>query len=100
MPACNTKILARAKDLPSWVFFPDFERAEWVNKIIKNVWSNVEELVINAVINNVDPVLDEDNAGGLGIIRVSRVCFGQIPPRIGKVILTSIIQTEMFNLYL
>lgn len=24
-------ILTRVKDLPSWVFFPDFERCEWVN---------------------------------------------------------------------
>ena len=46
----RTKILARAKDVPPWVFFPDFERAEWINKIIKNVWSNVEEMVIDAVV--------------------------------------------------
>ena len=24
-------------DLPSWVYFPDKERAEWVNNIIKQV---------------------------------------------------------------
>ena len=25
-------IQARVRDLPSWVFFPDFERAEWLNR--------------------------------------------------------------------
>ncbi|XP_024084803.1 extended synaptotagmin-3-like [Cimex lectularius] len=26
-------ILARVDDLPAWVFFPDIERAEWVNRV-------------------------------------------------------------------
>ena len=25
-------ILSRVQDLPSWVFFPDFERTEWLNR--------------------------------------------------------------------
>ena len=30
-------------DLPSWVFFPDKERAEWVNNIMKQLWPYVNE---------------------------------------------------------
>jgi len=26
------------EDLPSWVFFPDKERAEWMNSILKQLW--------------------------------------------------------------
>ena len=33
-------ILARIDEVPSWVYFPDRERAEWVNKIIKQISDN------------------------------------------------------------
>lgn len=26
-------ILARINDLPAWVFFPDIERTEWLNRV-------------------------------------------------------------------
>ena len=33
----------KVDDLPSWVYFPDKERAEWVNSILKHVsFSKVE----------------------------------------------------------
>lgn len=28
-------VLARLNDLPAWVFFPDIERAEWLNRVNK-----------------------------------------------------------------
>merc|ERR1712098_1024054 len=31
-------ILARVQDLPSWVFFPDFERSEWLNRLQKSLF--------------------------------------------------------------
>ena len=33
------------EDLPSWVFFPDKERAEWINSIMKQLWPYVNEYV-------------------------------------------------------
>ena len=81
----ETKILARVNDVPTWVFFPDFERAEWINKILQNVWPNVEEYVINTVINQVDPVLENSENPFISQLEVSRVSFGDIPPRIGGV---------------
>ena len=32
-------------ELPSWVYFPDKERAEWLNNIIKQLWPNVNTYV-------------------------------------------------------
>jgi hypothetical protein len=32
-------------ELPSWVYFPDKERAEWLNNIIKQLWPNVNNYV-------------------------------------------------------
>ena len=35
---CKEKdiIVSRLDELPSWVYFPDFDRAEWLNKVILN----------------------------------------------------------------
>lgn len=30
-------VLARLDDLPAWVFFPDIERTEWLNKVCNYV---------------------------------------------------------------
>jgi hypothetical protein len=32
-------------ELPTWVYFPDKERAEWLNNIIKQLWPNVNTYV-------------------------------------------------------
>lgn len=31
-------IMARITDLPAWVYFPDVERVEWVNKVWKKLY--------------------------------------------------------------
>ena len=39
----------RAEDLPSWVFFPDKERAEWINVMISKFWPNIARNTENKV---------------------------------------------------
>ena len=51
MEKTGTKSLDKAKDFPPWVFSPDFERAEWINQIIKSVWPKVEEMLIDQVVS-------------------------------------------------
>ena len=34
------------EELPSWVFFPDKERAEWVNTMLKQVFSKKSKSVL------------------------------------------------------
>ncbi|KAK9512888.1 hypothetical protein O3M35_001203 [Rhynocoris fuscipes] len=34
-------ILAKLDELPAWVVFPDVERVEWLNKIVNQVWPNI-----------------------------------------------------------
>jgi len=40
-------VLAKLQDLPSWVHFPDVERAEWLNKMLKQMWPYVGDYVKN-----------------------------------------------------
>lgn len=42
-------ILTRVKDLPSWVYFPDFERCEWVNCVSSRAESFVNLFQIHRI---------------------------------------------------
>jgi hypothetical protein len=46
-------IKARLDELPSWVFFPDIERAEWVNRIIKQAWPYANKYLDKAIFHDV-----------------------------------------------
>ena len=96
------------EDLPSWVFFPDKERAEWINSIMKQLWPYVNEYVrttlfttvgcegegrgkyllsqkICAVLPQVEPAVESALSGfklsGFKFDR-ERVFLGQVPPRV------------------
>ena len=43
------KILARIQDLPNWVYFPDYDRSEWINRILNQLWPSLEEMIIKKV---------------------------------------------------
>lgn len=36
-------VLSRVDEHPSWVYFPDVEKAEWFNKVIKQMWPFIDE---------------------------------------------------------
>ena len=72
-------------DLPSWVFFPDRERAEWVNSILKQLWPYVNNYVRDTLFNMVEPAVDSAlKAYKLTPFKFERerVFLGHIPPRI------------------
>ena len=73
------------EELPSWVFFPDKERAEWLNNIIKRLWPYVNEYVRNTLFQSVEPAVEEALKGfKLSPFKFERdrVFLGQVPPRI------------------
>ena len=74
-----------AEELPSWVFFPDKERAEWVNNILKQLWPYVNDYVRHTLFYTVEPAVE----GALKAYKLTpfkfereRVFLGQVPPRI------------------
>jgi len=74
-----------AEDLPSWVFFPDKERAEWMNSILKQLWPYVNDYVRHTLFNTVEPAVESAlKAYKLSPFKFERerVFLGQVPPRI------------------
>lgn len=79
-------ILARLGDLPAWVFFPDVERCEWLNRILKQVWPNANFFAKNLIKESIEPNIQQALAGyKLNGFKFDRMILGTIPPRIGGV---------------
>lgn len=79
-------ILARVDDLPAWVFFPDIERAEWLNRILSQVWPNVNHYAKDLIKEVIEPAVQESlNFYKLTGFAFKKMRIGSIPPRIGGV---------------
>lgn len=72
-------ILARLNDLPAWVFFPDVERCEWLNRILKQVWPNANQFTRNLIKKSIEPNVQKALAGyKLNGFKFDRMILGSI----------------------
>ncbi|KAL4715269.1 hypothetical protein ACJJTC_007851 [Scirpophaga incertulas] len=72
-------VLARLDDLPSWVFFPDVERAEWLNRILLQVWPNVNHYARSLLKDSIEPAVAESLANyKLNGFKFERMILGTI----------------------
>ncbi|CAH2237449.1 jg12785 [Pararge aegeria aegeria] len=79
-------VLARLDDLPAWVFFPDVERAEWLNRILLQVWPNVNHYARTLLKESIEPAVAESLANyKLNGFKFERMILGTIAPRVGGV---------------
>ncbi|XP_063547334.1 extended synaptotagmin-2-A isoform X2 [Cydia strobilella] len=79
-------VLARIDDLPAWVFFPDVERAEWLNRILLQVWPNVNHYARNLLKDCIEPAVAESLANyKMTGFKFERSILGTIAPRVGGV---------------
>ncbi|XP_044595358.1 extended synaptotagmin-2 isoform X1 [Cotesia glomerata] len=76
-------ITSRLDELPSWVYFPDFDRVEWLNKILYKVWPGMNHLVRDIVKEKIQPAivqsLSEYKMTGF---QFGRLVLGRIPPKV------------------
>lgn len=72
-------ILARLNDLPAWVFFPDVERCEWLNRILKQLWPNANHFTRNLIKQSVEPNVQKALAAyKLNGFKFDRMILGSI----------------------
>ena len=83
--ATEKAAVALCPDLPSWVHFPDVERAEWVNKVIHQMWPFVGKILDKLLRENVGPVLRRKVPSTLNGIHFDTIRLGDLPPRIGGI---------------
>ncbi|CAF3301091.1 unnamed protein product [Rotaria socialis] len=78
-------IKARLDELPSWVFFPDVERAEWLNRIIKQAWPYANKYLDKAIFHDIIIPMIRGTSPALADFNFQKLDLGDIPPRIGGI---------------
>ncbi|KAK9888894.1 hypothetical protein WA026_001115 [Henosepilachna vigintioctopunctata] len=79
-------VLARLDELPAWVFFPDIERVEWLNRIIHQVWPSVNNFTRELIRDTIQPIVQTSlEAYKLKGFKFERLILGSIPIRIGGI---------------
>ncbi|CAG0894100.1 unnamed protein product, partial [Darwinula stevensoni] len=79
-------IVTCLKELPSWVLFPDVERAEWLNTMIIRMWPFIGHYVKDMIETSIQPQVQETlKAYKLPGFRFTKTILGNVPPRIGGV---------------
>ncbi|XP_065323280.1 extended synaptotagmin-2-like isoform X2 [Gordionus sp. m RMFG-2023] len=79
------EVLAKLHDLPSWVYFPDVERAEWLNKIIKQMWPFINNYLKVMIKNDIEPKVKERLPAIIKNFYFETIDVGDIPCRIGGI---------------
>ncbi|VDK35374.1 unnamed protein product [Taenia asiatica] len=72
-------------ELPAWVYFPDVERAEWLNKVMQRMWPYITEYVNKVLVETVQPAVNANLPSSLHPFIFMRTDLGDTPPRIGGI---------------
>jgi Ca2+-dependent lipid-binding protein len=76
-------ILTRlGNELPSWVQFPDKERAEFLNKLVRQAWPHAKSYITKLAIGHIESILNQTSNGA---VKIDELNIGDLPPRIGGV---------------
>ena len=68
-------IYSRLDEIPAWVLFPDYERCEWINKIINQLWPRINNIVLKSL-KDLEPVLQQNQI--LRNFTIKKVDFGKV----------------------
>jgi len=82
------------ESLPSWVTFPDVEKVEWINVILKKVWPNIGQISKLVAKRLVEPKINEIlkrlalkgvNLESVSNFKLKDLILGSIPARVGGI---------------
>ncbi|RNA28150.1 extended synaptotagmin-2-like isoform X1, partial [Brachionus plicatilis] len=78
-------VLARLDEVPAWVYFPDKERVEWLNKILKIIWPHLRLYATTTLVNVIEPIINQYSTNFIGSVKFKEIDLGDIPPRITSI---------------
>ncbi|XP_063931939.1 extended synaptotagmin-2-like isoform X2 [Zophobas morio] len=71
-------LIRRIDEIPSWVKFPDRERAEWLNQVIEQVWPTVNTYVVKLFRTSIQTKIRRKYDS----FQFESIDFGHSPPKI------------------
>ncbi|KAL3056677.1 hypothetical protein OYC64_019205 [Pagothenia borchgrevinki] len=75
------KELHSALQMASWVHFPDFEKVEWLNKVLEQAWPFFGMYMEKLLKENIQPAI-RLSSSALKMFTFTKVHFGHLPLRI------------------
>ena len=72
-------------NLPAWIRYPDFERVQWVNDLIDQLWPNIKAAAAGIVREQIGPQLRENKPAWISDISVESFQLGEKAPRISAI---------------
>lgn len=76
-----TTIFMSKKELPSWVTFPDIEKAEWLNKLIAQMWPFIGQYLEKMLTDTIAPLVRSSNTH-LSTFYFTKINVGQKAPKV------------------
>ncbi|CAL4090100.1 unnamed protein product, partial [Meganyctiphanes norvegica] len=78
--------IQKFSSLPSWVKFPDMERVEWINKILRQLWPYAGQYVRDLCKHSIEPAIAEAlTAYKLNGFQFDKMILGDTAPRISGI---------------
>ncbi|CAL5224210.1 g6855 [Coccomyxa viridis] len=72
-------------NLPSWVNFPDFERVNWANLVIGQMWPSLSAYLQSQAHPQLDPLLAQNKPAWMDDIKLVRFELGETAPQVSGV---------------
>ncbi|KAH8960904.1 hypothetical protein BDL97_05G022100 [Sphagnum fallax] len=76
------ELLPTQESFPSWIKFCEFEKMNWLNKLLKKMWPVLDQAAGNLIKEQVQPILDQYPLGIIEKIILKTVQFGNAAPEI------------------
>ncbi|CAK9226235.1 unnamed protein product [Sphagnum troendelagicum] len=76
------ELLPTKESFPSWIEFCEFEKMNWLNKLLKKMWPVLDQAAGNLIKEQVQPILDQYPLGIIEKIILKTVQFGNAAPEI------------------
>ena len=74
---------------PAWVAFPDFDRPEWINDIIAQIWPSLDgyatHFVVDFIVPEIKKILDSMALDTVSGFKVTKIAVGTVPARLGGI---------------
>lgn len=70
--------------LPTWVYFPDQERAEWFNRMLVQLWPFMNKYLQDLIVSIMEPAVNSA-LPALMKFRFERITMGDEAPRVGGI---------------
>ncbi|BBN09194.1 hypothetical protein MPTK1_4g17950 [Marchantia polymorpha subsp. ruderalis] len=84
----DVKRIIQKDDQPNWVKFSEFEKVEWLNKELAEVWPFLDKAVSGILREQVEPVLEQYAFGIIEKLKLKNLTLGNRAPRFDGIKIT------------